>query len=195
MKHLTHKLMLAVALAGFVTGAGAWDLTVPETNDTVTTVMIVPPVVVGSANWASYPERGTSVVVTAGARYRIGRQVVVAAHAGTMTNTLVTTTTYTTNGTAITTNTVSVVAPITVPLQGISGYDGSVRWYRAPTSRTALRLKVVNGGCNVTLSDGSGLNTWVNTATAVDDGFAGYQGALYVSKDDTNVCSITALSW
>ncbi|MBM4043560.1 MAG: hypothetical protein FJ279_00450 [Planctomycetes bacterium] len=195
MKRFIYKLMLVLAFAGFATGAGAWGLTVPETNATATTVMIVPPVVDAALNWASYPERGTGVVVSAGARYRIGRQIIVAAHAGTMTNTLVTTTTYTTNGAAITTNTVSVVTPITVPIQGISGYDGTVRWYRAPSERDAIRLRIVNGGCNVTLTDGSGFNSWVNTATAVDDGFAGYQGPLYVSKDGTNVCTITAFTW
>jgi hypothetical protein len=133
-------------------------------------------------------------VVAAGAQYRIGRAVIVAAHAGTMTNTVVSTTTITTNGAVVSTNTVAVIAPITVPLSGISGYDGSVRWYRAPTARDRARLKIVNGGCTVTLSDGAG-NTWLNTATATDDGFVGYEGALYVSKNDTNVCTITALSW
>lgn len=195
MKRYPAKLMLALALAGFVTGAGAWDLTVPETNATATTVMIVPPVVEASLNWASYPERAVTNVVSAGARYRIGRQVIVAAHAGTITNGTVSTTTYVTNGVVVTTNTVTVITPITVPISGISGYDGTVRWYRAPSSRTAIRLKVVNGGCNVTFSDGSGLNTWVNTASATDDGFAAYQGPLYVSKDDTNVCTVTAIQW
>lgn len=195
MKRFTLKLMLALAIAGFVTGAGAWDLTVPETNDTATTVMIVPPVVNAALSWASYPERGSNVTVAAGARYRIGRQIIVAAHAGTITNETIVTTTYVTNGTVVATNSVVDLVPISVPLQGISGYDGTVRWYRAPSSRSVVRLKTVNGGCNVTFSDGSGLNTWVNTATAVDDGFAGYQGALYVSKDDTNVCSVTALQW
>jgi hypothetical protein len=189
------KLMLALAFAGFVTGAGAWDLTVPETNATATTVMVVPPVIDATANWASYPVRVTNTAVAAGARYRIGNQVIVAAHAGTITNGTVSTTTYVTNGVTVATNTVTVITPITVPLSGISGYDGTVRWYRAPSERSAIRLKIVNGGCTITFSDGSGLNTWANTASATDDGFAGYQGALYVSKNDTNVCSVTALQW
>jgi len=192
----TIKLMLVLALAGFVTSAGAWDLTVPETNAAATTVMILPPVVDSTQNWASYAERATSVVVSAGARYRIGRQVIVAAHAGTMTNTVVSTTTYTTNGAVITTNTVTVVAPITVPISGISGYDGSVRWYRASPSRDRVRVLLVNtGGCNVTLSDGSGLNTWVKTATGVDDSFIGYQGALYISKETESVCTTSVWQW
>jgi hypothetical protein len=189
------KLMLALAFAGLVTGAGAWDLTVPETNAAATTVMIVPPVVDATENWASYPVRVTNTAVAAGARYRIGNQVIVAAHAGTITNGTVTTTTYTTNGATVVTNTSTVITPITVPLAGISGYDGTVRWYRAPSSRVATRLKIVNGGCTLTFSDGSGYNTWANTASATDDGFAGYQGALYVSKSGTNACSITAWQW
>ena len=136
------KMMLMLALAASVTGALAWDVPITATYVAGTNLMILPPVVDASVQWQQYPVRATSVVVNAGARYRIGSQVIVAAHAGTMTNTAVTTTTYytngvqvvlagaqyaATNGIAVYTNTVIAVAPITVPAAGISGYDGSVR--------------------------------------------------------------------
>lgn len=204
------KMMLMLALAASVNGAFAWDLTIPATNAAATTVMIVPPVVDASA-WQQIPERSTGVVVAAGARYRIGRQIIVAAHAGTITNVNVTTTSYytngvpvvlagaqwaATNGISVYTNSVTACAPITVPAAGISGYDGTVRWYRvrqASVDDVRMQLTISGSGETVTFTDGVG-STLDYTATAEKD-FADFDGALYVSRVSTNACSIKAMAW
>lgn len=206
------KFMLFTAvLATLVTGARAYDLTVPKTNATVKVVMLVPPVSAGG-DVSQLPVRATSVVVNAGAQYRIGSQVIVAAHAGTMTNTAVTTTTYytngfltalagaqfaATNGIAVHTNTVIAVAPITVPSQGISGYDGTVRWYRARTpdvENVRLQITVDGNGESVILTDGGG-NT-LKYAASVEKDFLDFPGALYVSQSAmTATNSVKVMAW
>jgi hypothetical protein len=204
------KMMLMLALAASVTGALAWDVPIAGTYIAGTNLMILPPVVAASEQWQQYPVRATSVVVNAGARYRIGTQVIIAAHAGTMTNTAVTTTTYytngvqvalagaqyaATNGIAVYTNTVIAVAPITVPAAGISGYDGSVRWYRARTADqddVKIQIDTTN---TVVLVDGAG-NSIRYTAT-VDKDFPDFGGALYFNALTTTngVDAIRVMPW
>ena len=188
------KFMVLLTVLAAVGVARAWNITVPETNATVTTLMVVPPVLSGGDEWRQVPERSTGVVVNAGAVYRIGRQLIVAAHAGTMTNSVVSTTTYVTNGTVIATNVVSVVAPITVPTYGLSGYDGSVRWFRARSARdNDVRIQLAVGGGAVALTSGGG-NTLTYTASGTID-FPDYEGSLYVSKNGTEACSAAIFVW
>ena len=204
------KLMLLTALATLVSGAYAADITVPATNGTYTTVMVVPPIL-DTATWAQVPQRGSAVVVNAGSVYRIGRQLIVAAHAGTMTNEMVTVTAYYTNGiavdltgaqyaatnaTAVYTNSYVTVAPITVPLKGLSIRDGTVEWYRvrsADQDDVKVQLKVGGTGSTVTLSDGLGdtLNYTADATVELPD----YTGALYISKTSTNVWTAKTLTW
>lgn len=202
------KMTLLLAFAASVTGALAWDVTVPETNDTATVVMLVPPVVEAS-ELSQIPVRGSNVAVVAGAKYRIGSQVIVAAHAGNMTNTMVTTTAYytngipavlaaaqwaATNGVPVYTNIYTVLAPISVPAAGLSGYDGSVRWYRARTAdQEDVRLQIAVAGGTVSLRDNSGSTLGYAAAATVD--FLDFNGALYVYKDATNACSAKAMAW
>ena len=200
-------MLLTLALAASVTGALAWDLDVPASNDTETVVMIVPPALASPyAQLAQLPVRATSVVVTAGAKYRIGNQVIVAAHAGTMTNS--TTTTYYTNGVLVdadgeayaVTNDIAVVtnitvAAITVPAKGISGYDGSVRWYR-PRELTEddVRLQLTySGDDTVTLTDASN-GTLTYTASGFID-FQDFLGTLYISQAALGTNSVKAVAW
>lgn len=204
------KLMLLTALATLVSGAYAADLTVPETNGTYTTVMVVPPIL-ETATWEQVPQRGSAIVVNAGSVYRIGRQLIVAAHAGTMTNTMVTTTAYYTNGVAVVlagaqwaatngiavyTNSYVSVAPITVPIKGLSILDGTVEWYRVRTAEqddVTVQLDVSGTGSTVTLSDGNG-DSLVYSADATVE-LPDYTGALYISKTSTNVWTSKTLVW
>lgn len=190
------KLLLAVALAGgLATGAGAWDVTVSGTNATQA-VLVLPPVVDARLNWDAYPVRATSVVVTAGARYRIGRQIIVAANEGSITNESLSTTTYVTNGTVVATNTVYTIVPVTVPITGLSAYDGTVRWARAAASRDRARVQVtVGSGCTLVIGNGSGDNLTYSTS-AIDDGFVGYEGPLFAYRTGTtNTCTVSVLQW
>jgi len=197
-----------LALAASVSGAFAWDLTVSDAYIGGTNIMIVPPVV-STASLAQIPVRATRVVVAAGSPYRIGSQIIVAAHSGAITNSTVTTTGYytngypvslavaqwsATNGVSVFTNTCISVAPITVPAVGLSGYDGTVRWYRARTADIDdIRLQLAVAGGVLTLTDSSGSTLDYTAAGTVD--FSDFPGALYVHKSATNACSVKAMGW
>jgi hypothetical protein len=202
------RLLAVLALAASVTGAYAWDISITDPYLAGTNIMVVPPVV-AAAELSQLPTRGTSVVVTAGAKYKIGSQIIVAAHSGTMTNQTVTTTAYYTNGLPVElavaqwaatnaipvyTNIYTVVAPITVPAVGLSGYDGSVRWYRArsPTQED-VRLQLTVPGGTLTLTDGSG-STLAYTAAATVD-FLDFEGTLYGTKSVKTNCTAKAMAW
>ena len=201
------KLMLLSALAAFCSGALAWDVTVPATNQTVTVIMAVPPIAeTPYPALEQLPVRSTGVVVAAGARYRIANQVIVAAHAGTITNQVVTS--YYTNGVVVNlagaqyaaTNGVRVVtnivvAPITVPASGLSGYDGSVRWFRARTpAQDDVRLQVNYGGSDtVVLRNSLGDDLYYTASGTVD--FADFDGALYVTQLALGTNAVRVLSW
>lgn len=200
--------MLALAIVFAATGAFAWDLTVTDAN-IATNIVLVPPIATADAQWSQYPVRSTGVVVAAGARYRLGRDVIVAAHAGTITNQTVTTTSYFTNGVATTfagasnavvagraviTNTVIACAPITVPVKGISGYDGTVRWYRArELAEDFVRIQLTIAGGTVTLTDSAG-STLTYTSSGIYD-FEGFPGLLYINKSATNAVSARVMDW
>ena len=203
------QMLMITVLATLAFGAHAWTLTVPKTNATATTVMVVPPVRSIPADLSMIPERSTNVAVAAGAVYRIGGQLIVAAHAGNITNQQVTTTAYYTNGIAVNlaaaqyaatnsipvyTNSYTEVAPISVPAFGISGYDGTVRWYRARTAAyDDVRMQITVGGGSVTLTDASG-NALVYSTTAEKD-FTGFDGTLYISQSDLSTNSVSIMVW
>jgi len=200
MKRINLLTLAILAAVGLTLGASAVSYTVPAVSNDVA-IMIVPPVYVAGAGVLQLPQRTTNATVAAGQIYRIGSLPIVAAHAGVITNGTVSTTTYTTNGLVITTNTVVRIQDVTVPLEGLSDYDGTVRWMRTVASRDRIRLKVTVGdettGTAVQISDG-GFNTWRYTTTASDDGFVGYQRALYVDSDDVVGCTNSAVdvwSW
>lgn len=201
------KFLILLALAAVSFGALAWDVTVPASNQAVTVLMVVPPVVdTPYSGIAQLPVRSTGVVVAAGAKYRIANQVIVAAHAGTITNQLVAA--YYTNGLVVAladaqwaaTNGIAVVtnlavAPITVPVTGISGYDGTVRWYRArPTNNEDVRLQVVYGGSDtVVLQDSVGDALRYAASGSVD--FLDFTGAMYVKQLALGTNSVRVLAW
>lgn len=201
---------IMLAFAASVTGALAWDVSVPATNDTVKTVMAVPPVV-DASELTQLPVRATSVVVVAGAKYRIGSQVIVAAHAGTMTNSTVTTTAYYTNGIPVAlaaaqyaatngipvyTNIYTVVAPISVPAVGMSGYDGTVRWYRARTAdQNDIQIQLTYGAGTVKLTDSSGSVFSYTAALADPQPLYDYKGALYVSMTGIGTNTVSPRAW
>lgn len=175
-------LVAAVAFAAAFGPARAAEFTIPATNGTPSSVMVLPPVYNAGPGWAQLPERGTSVVVSAGQIYRIGRRPIVAANAGSITNEAIATTVISTNGTVVSTNTTYAIVAVTVPEVGLSAYDGTVRWMRPHVARERTRLRVTVPGTEayVSLTDGVG-NTRTYTTTTDDDGFADYQGALYGS--------------
>ena len=188
----------------FLLAALVMCLAVPSSAATLTLstnaepVMVVPPVI-DPALWAGFLPRSAGSVVFAGDKYRVANRIIVAAHSGTVTNTTTVTTVISTNlSVGVMTNSYTNVTFATVPVHGISGYDGTARWYRPAVVRNHLRLAVSigsdGGACSVVLSDGEG-NDWTYTASAVDDGFVEYQGALYARKTSTNTCSITTMSW
>lgn len=198
MKRNIQKLVCVAAVAICALGARAWEVIVPATNDAVsTTVMVVPPVYDPGASWAQLPVRCTSVTVTAGAFYRIGRQVIVAANAGAMTNGYSTTTVVSTNTLGVvSTNTTYAVDAITVPQTGLSDWDGTVRWHRVPSARSNIRLRVtVAAGTTVVLSNSSG-DEWAYAATADDAGFGDFQGSLYAElTGDGSGTNSTVVAW
>lgn len=204
------KMTLMLAFAASVSGALAWDVAVPATNDTVTTVMAVPPIVAAS-ELSQIPVRGSNVAVVAGSKYRIGSQIIVAAHAGNMTNTMVTTTAYYTNGIAVElagaqyaatnstpvyTNIYTVLAPISVPAVGMSGYDGTVRWYRARTAdQNDIQIQLNYGAGTVKLTDSSG-SVFSYTAALVDPHpLYDYAGAVYVSMTAIGTNTVSVRAW
>lgn len=202
------RLLVMLALAASVTGAYAWDITIEDTYLAGTNIMVVPPVV-AATELSQLPVRGTSVVVAAGAKYKIGSQIIVAAHSGTMTNQTSTTTAYYTNGLPVElaaaqwaatnaipvyTNIYTVVAPITVPAVGLSGYDGSVRWYRArQPAQEDVRMQLTVPAGTLTLSDASGSTLVYATASTVD--FLDFEGALYGTKSVATNCTTKAMAW
>lgn len=135
-----NKTILTLALAALTFGAQAWEIAL-TTNATPT--MIVPPAVDYSVLNSQIPVRSATNVVVAGAVRREGLEFIVAANAGTM-GTNITTRTYTIGGVsvaasvaatsvvAVVTNTVTRIAPLTVPDTGLSAADGSVYWFRVP---------------------------------------------------------------
>lgn len=190
---------MAVAVAAAVSAASAADFAL-ATN----AVMLVPPCGDYSVTWAQLPVRGTGVAVSAGSVYRNGRQAIVAAHAGVMTNSVVAT--YYSGGAAIswaamtnlaatggTVVTNYAVAPISVPATGLSGYDGTVRWHQVrPMGKDYVRLQITVSGGVVTLADSAG-DSVAYSSTAEKD-FPGFAGALYGSMSaGTN--SVKALVW
>lgn len=199
MTRSIRTVMFATALAIIAFGARAYDFTLATNTTTVASVMVLPPVYDPGLSWAQIPQRTTNASVAAGAYYRVGRQIIVAAHAGTITNGTTSVSTVVTNGAVISTNTVTSIVAITVPDVGISDYDGTVRWFKVPASRDRARVRVAislpDTGATVTLSDGIG-NALTYTASASDDGFVNYKRALYASKADaTNLCTITVFPW
>jgi hypothetical protein len=193
--------LIMLALAASVTGAFAWDLVASASNSVITKTMIVPPVLDSGTSWQQTPVRGTSITVNAGSVYRIGQQLIVAAHAGTMTNGTTSVTTVSTNGAVVTTNTVVSVAAIAVPTVGISGYDGTVRWYRARgTDQRNVYIQATGyQDQSITLTDGAGSTLVYGVPAAAELlKFETFNGTLYVaptSASVTNTSTVKVMAW
>jgi hypothetical protein len=194
------RSVLAMVAVSLATVAQAWTNAITATNAGAPYGAIVVPPVFSGASRAQLLTRTTNLAVAVGDRFLIGTVPCVATCSGIVTTATVVTVTVRTNGLGVvTTNTTTVVQPITVPTSGRSAIDGSVYWMRMPAARSRVPLQVAIGGsaaCSVVLTDGGGVNFWSYSATANDvTTFDGYQGALYAYKDGTNTCTLTAWQW
>lgn len=199
------RLMTMLACAVAVCTASAWTI---ELDGADTNAMILPPVVDFSVSWAQVKERAiTNETIQAGEYRRIGRSVLVAANDGSTTNTLVTTTHYITNGVWLTeapsgytgvviTNTVTKIAPIAVPQTGLTVADGSVYWYKVPSSRESVIVQpTLSTAAVVTFSNAeSGGDGFTASTSGTRIELRGYTGALWAAAD-SNDCSVAVFAW
>lgn len=203
---MTKRLMAMLACAVAVCTASAWTI---ELDGAGTNAMILPPVVDFSVSWAQVKERAvTNETIQAGEYRRIGRSVLVAANDGSTTNTLVTTTHYITNSVwltkpptntytgVVTTNTVTKIAPISVPRTGLTVADGSVYWFKVPSSRESVIIQpTLSAGAVVTFSNAeSGGDGFTASTSGTRIELRGYTGALWAAADSNN-CSVAVFAW
>lgn len=194
MKKLLLSLVVLASCGLLAPRAPAASLTLTTTN-----VMVLPPIVLDQN--LVYAERTTSQVVSAGQLVKSGPRLLVAAHSGIVTNGTYTNTVVGTNSFMQCVTNIDVkILPIAVPDSGLSDYDGTVRWYRAPRQRSRVRLAVSIGSntdytaSTVILSSASG-DSWTYSASTIDDGLVGFPDALYARKTSSNDCSIVAWPW
>jgi len=184
-----NKPILVAAVAALTAVlAGAWEVNVLTGG---TNIMVAPPA--HSSIAASTVKARTALeTISQGEYRRHGAGLIVAAHGGvTCTNVIAS---IATNVVGTTTNVVTnmVVAPLTVPLYGLSGYDGTndanaVRWFRIPLSRSALIVQATSltSGALMNYVDGDG-NKIVENTQYVKTILEGYNGPLYGNSTDTN---------
>ncbi len=199
------RLMTMLACAFAACAVSAWTI---ELDGADTNAMILPPVVDFSVSWAQVKERAiTNETIQAGEYRRIGRSVLVAANDGSTTNTLVTTKHYITNGVWLTeapsgytgvviTNTVTKIAPIAVPQTGLTVADGSVYWYKVPSSRESVIVQpTLSTAAVVTFSNAeSGGDGFTASTSGTRIELRGYTGALWAAAD-SNDCSVAVFAW
>lgn len=181
MKKLT-LVTLVMLTAGLVINSSAATFTITQAVTNLNPTMIVPPVDDAPDSWLQVPDRNllanTNKAVTAGQRYRIGRQVIIAANAGNLTTTLAT------NVVGSTTNVT--IASVSVPVTGLSAADGTVYWFRLrPATEDYLRLSMtISSGGGVILKDSKGdLIKYATSGTVAD--FPAFPGALWTYTDGT----------
>lgn len=198
-------LVMLMAAAGFVAlNCSAWTVTVDQTVTNLNPVMLAPQMDDAPDSWAQRPNRdlvaNTNKAVVMGEIYRTGRQLIVAANSGNITNGTVSTVTTVTNIVGSVTNVVVstnvALVAVSVPVSGLSAADGTVYWYRArPTADTKLRLSVdVSSGGTAIIKNGRG-DLIKYTADGVYD-FDGLTGPLYIYTDGTGQTNtVNAASW
>lgn len=184
-----NKSILAAAAAAFAAlAAGAWEVSVLTGG---TNIMIAPPAHHALAS-ANAKARTALETVSQGEYRRSGPHLIVAAHGGVTATNIVGS--VVTNIAGSVTNVVTnlVVSPLTVPVTGLSGYDGTndanaVRWYRVPLSRTALvvQASALESGKLMNYVDGNG-DKIIESTQYAKTVLEGYDGPLYGNSTGTN---------
>ena len=183
-----NKPILTAAVAALTAiMAGAWEVSVLTGG---TNIMIAPPAH-SSLAASTVKARSALETISQGEYRRYGAGLIVAAHGGVTCTNVIASIVTNIVGTATNVVTNLVVAPLTVPLYGMSGYDGTndanaVRWYRVPLSRSVLIIQptALVTGTVASYVDGNG-NKIVEDTLYDKVILEGYNGPLYGNAADT----------